>query len=123
MSTTVTIIVIVVVVLVVAGLAVALSRRRTAQRREHAGHLRTEAAAQSEAIDSSQRDAAAAEARAEVARAEAERAEQDAAQARQGLHVEEARQEDSLRAADAIDPDVDHRADDYRPGAAGSREP
>ncbi len=38
------------------------------------------------------------------------------------MQVEEARQEDSLRAADSVDPDVDHRADGYRPGAAGGRE-
>ena len=50
-----------------------------------------------------------------MARAEAARAEQDAAQAQQGVQVEEARVEDRVRAADDVDPDVDTRSDDYRP--------
>jgi septal ring factor EnvC (AmiA/AmiB activator) len=73
-------------------------------------------------VDLERRRAAEAEARAEIARGEAERAEQRAAEARQGMHVEEARQEDVLRKADALDPDVDHRADGYQPGSTGSRE-
>lgn len=120
--TTVIIIIAVVVVLAVAVAAYLMSRRRTEQRREHAAHLRQEAGQKSGAVDLEKRRAAEAEARAEVARAEAERAEQRAAEARQGLQVEEARQEDVLRRADAIDPDVDHRTDGYRPGEAGSRD-
>ena len=103
--TTVIIIVAVVVVLAVAAAAYVTSRRRTEQRREHAAHLRQEA-----------------EARAEVARTEAERAEQEAAEARQGLDMEEARHEDVVRRAAALDPDVDHRATGYQPGATRSRD-
>ena len=55
-----------------------------------------------------------------MARAEAARAEQAAAEANQGVTVEEARVEDRLRTADAVDPDVNTRTDDYRPTEPGT---
>jgi len=110
------IILIVVVAIVVIAVAVALMRnRRTAARREQAESLRTEAVQSTASVEASRRDAEEAAARAEVARAEAARAQEQATQAQQGLHVEEARVEDRVRAADRIDPDVDTRTEDYRP--------
>lgn len=108
MKTVIIVVVVLVVVAVVAILALRAMRTRDDQRRHRADQLRSKAAAQSGTVD--------------VARAEADRAEQQAAEARLAADVEEARQEDSLRAADTLDPDVDHRADGYRPGAAGGRE-
>jgi len=123
MKTVIIVAIVIAVLAVIAVIAYLASRRRATQRRHRAGQLRTKADAQTGAVDAAQRDAAAAAARAEVARAEAERTEQQALAAERGMQVEEARREDSLRAADSLDPDVDHRSDDYRPGASGSREP
>jgi len=121
-----TLIIIVIVVVIIAAIAVvalmAARRRKEEERRRHADELRTKASAQSGAIEAAQREAAAEQARADAARLEAQEAEQRAAEAQRGLQFEEAQQEDSLRTADTVDPDVDHRSDGYRPGAAGSRE-
>ena len=111
------IILIVVIGALAAGAAYALmGNRRTQAQRDHAVELREEAARSTATLDSSRREAEEAAARAEVARAEAERAEQEAARAEQGVQYEEARVEDRLRDADSIDPDVDTRTEDYRPG-------
>ena len=50
---------------------------------------------------------------------EAERAEARARDARQQLAQAEARQEDVLREADRLDPEVDTRREGYRPGELG----
>lgn len=121
MGTTGWIILIIVVLVVVIGAAVALmGNKRTAAKREEAQTIRSEATENAAAIEAQRRQADEAAARAEVARAEAARAEQAAAEARQGVDVEEARVEDRLRTADRVDPDVDHRAEDYRPTAPTS---
>ena len=110
------IILIVVIGAVAAAAAFALmGNRRTEAKREQATELREEAAQSTAAVEASRREAEEAAARAEVARAEAARAEQDAAQAQQGVQVEEARVEDRVRTADDVDPDVDTRAEDYQP--------
>ena len=83
--------------------------------------MRGRAAEHVGAIRDSRVEAATAQSRADVARTEAERAEQEAAEARRALDMERARQEDELRKADAIDPDVDHRADGYEPGTGTHR--
>lgn len=118
MDSTGWIILIVVILVVLAAIAYAvMNNRRTAAKREHATQLRDEAAQSTASVEASRREAQEAAARAEVARAEAARAEQQAAQAQQGVHVEEARVEDRVRTADAIDPDVDTRNEEYRPEA------
>jgi FtsZ-interacting cell division protein ZipA len=115
MTIIITIVVIVLAILLI-GLIVSMVRKRNAEtNRAHAEQLRTEAATQAPTVSDSQRQAEAAEAQAQVARAEAERAELRANEAQQGAQVDQARQEDALREADRLDPDVDHRADDYRP--------
>jgi hypothetical protein len=111
------VILIVVVVVVVGAAAYALmGNKRTSARREQAEQLRSEAAENTAALEASQREAQEAAARAEVARAEAERAEQEALRARQGADYEQAKVEDRVREADRLDPDVDTRSADYRPG-------
>ena len=111
----------VVVVLLVAGAAFLAMQRRGTQRREQerlrAEQLRSEAEAQRTEIRESEVSAREAEVEAERARLEAERADARAAEARQGLQVDEAHVEDQIREADRLDPDVDHRADEYRPTA------
>ena len=110
MSTLIWILVVVAVLVAVAVvIALLVSRRRTEHRRAEATRLRTEAAGQSDGIAVSEREAAQAEAKAEGARAEAEAAERRAAEARQGVHMDQARQEDRIREAQRIDPD-DQRA-------------
>ena len=118
MSDTVAMIVVVIaVVLVVALVAWLLMRTRGQERRAHeAEELRTEAAAHSGDVEMSKREVAARAASAEQAREQAEIAEARAAEAERELAQTEAHQEDKLRAADRIDPAVDHRSEDYRPG-------
>jgi outer membrane murein-binding lipoprotein Lpp len=115
MTTTITVIVIVIAVLLIALIVSMVLKRNAETKRAHAEQLRSEAATQSPAISDSQRQAEAAQAQAQLARVEAERAEQRANEAQQGAQVDQARQEDALREADRIDPDVDHRADGYAP--------
>lgn len=121
------IVVAVLVVLALAALLVAMMRKRRTEKaakdRAHAENLRRQAATHAGGIEQSQTEAEKAakkaehaEARAERARIEAERAKAHADEARQGLDVEQAKYEDRLREADRLDPEVDHRADDYRPG-------
>lgn len=119
-----TYIIIAVVVVLVLGVAAYLAtRQRHTKHRQVAAEIRSEADFHRTEIDQSSQQAAEAAARADLARAEAERVEQEAAEAQRRLEMDQARHEDVLREADSIDPDVDHRADDYRPGGAGTREP
>jgi len=117
-----------ILIVVIGALAAAaayalMGNRRTEAKREQATELREEAAQSTASVEASRREAEEAAARAEVARAEAARAEQDAAQAHQGVQVEEARVEDRVRTADDVDPDVDTRAEDYRPDAPTTTAP
>jgi hypothetical protein len=121
-KTVIIVIVVLAVMAVIAGVVLMSARRRTDQHRHRADQLRTKATARGGAVEAAQRDAAAEQARAEAVRVEAERAEQRSVEAQRELQVEEARQEDTWRAADAVDPDVDTHADGYRPGSAGRRE-
>ena len=122
MSTTTTVIVVaVVVLLLIAVVAVALASRRKTHRRHQAAEVRAEAGTHADSIRSSQEELAVAESRADIARTEAERAEREAAEARRGFDQDRALQEDRLREADALDPDVDHRADGYDPGTGRHR--
>jgi flagellar biosynthesis/type III secretory pathway M-ring protein FliF/YscJ len=109
------VIVIVVAVLIVAALVAMAGKRRTAQRGERAQELREEATTHASGLPESHRQAEELRAKADLARAEAERAEDRAADAEQGHRIEQAGYEDKLREADRIDPQVDHRADDYEP--------
>ena len=116
-GTIIWIVVAVVVVIALIALFAALGRRRKATKnRQHAETLRQDAHAQQTAVQQEELRAREAEAEAERKRVEAERAEAAAAEARQAHLQEHARVEDQVREADRVDPDVDHRADDYHPG-------
>lgn len=109
------VIVIVVVVIVIALLVTMLGKRRTEQHRSQAEELRQDASSQAAGLAESHRHSEELRAKADLAKAEAERAEERAATAEQGHRVEQAGYEDKLREADRLDPDVDHKADDYEP--------
>lgn len=113
--------IIVLAAVVVLGLIVIAVIARSVQKSRHedamaeADQMRQRADERS--VDLQEEDARAreAEARAEQARLQAERAERQAAEARTGVVQEEAKKEDQLRAADRLDPRVDHKSDDYTP--------
>ena len=118
-----TALIIIVVVLVVALAAAAFFIRQRNQQANiaRADQLRQQAASQAQAtIAPAQERAAAAEAEAEEARARAEQAEREAQEARTAAQQVEATHEGQVRAADRLDPRVDHTADDYAPQVPGT---
>lgn len=120
MSTIGWIIVIIVAVIVIAALiagVMAARRRRLKQRAAQAAELRSAAMGQRPDIGTARREATESDANARLARAEADRAEEEAERSRRALAQEEAAHEDRLREADRLDPEVDHRSEDYEPGA------
>lgn len=122
-GTVILLVVAVVVVLLIVGLVTMMSSRRKAAETEHnrtrAEEIRHEATGTT-AVRDSDLEAREAQIEADRSRLEAEQAEARAAQAQQGVQVEDARREDKLREADRLDPDVDHRSDDYAPGTTGA---
>ena len=120
------IVVIVVAALALIGLIVSSMRKRMQQdNRARAAEIREQAGTKAAVIPEAEARARAEEARAEEVRLKAERAEERAREARGALAQEEALHEDRIRAADRLDPDVDHKAKDYTPGthAAERTEP
>ncbi len=117
-----TFIVIAVIVLVVLAVAfVVIQRKNREADIERADELRTKAATEARAtIAPAQDRAATAEAEAAEARAVAEKAEAEAEAARLEAQQVEASHEAQVRAADRLDPRVDHKADDYAPQVAGT---
>ncbi|MEO5662216.1 MAG: hypothetical protein ABIR39_02940 [Nocardioides sp.] len=109
-------IVIVAALLLLIGLVVASMRKKNQDaNRARAGQLREQADIQAAGLPDTQARADQAREQAERARLEAERAEEHAATVRAEAAQEQAAQEDRIRAADRLDPDVDHRAKDYSP--------
>ena len=122
MSTTqiVVLVVVIVVVLLLVGAVLAFMRRRTKvkeERREEAQSLREKAGTRTPQVQDALIQADQAEAEAGRLRARADDAEAEAARLRRGAAAEEAAQEDTVREADRLDPDVDTRAKDYTPAA------
>jgi hypothetical protein len=115
-------IIIIVVIVVVAAVAAFLIRRKNQQANiARADQLREQAAGRAQTtIAPAQQRAAAAEAEAAEARARAEQAERQAQEAQIAAHQVEAEHEGQVRAADRLDPRVDHKADDYEPQVAGT---
>ncbi|KRF05920.1 hypothetical protein ASG88_20745 [Nocardioides sp. Soil777] len=112
------IVVIAVAALAIIGFIVSSMRKRSQQdNRARAAEIREQAEAKAAVIPEAQARAEAEEARAEQVRLEAERAEERAREARGAVAQEEALHEDRIRAADRLDPDVDHKAKDYTPGS------
>ena len=114
------IIVVLVLVVVLAAAAFVVQRKNREANLARAEQLRAQAATTAQAtIAPAQERAAEAEAEAAEARAVAEQAEAEAEQARTAAQQEEAAHEGQIRAADRLDPRVDHKADDYTPQVAG----
>jgi hypothetical protein len=111
------IVVIIVAALALAAVVVASMRKKNAtENRARAEELREQADTRATGgLPAAEASAREAEVEAERARLEAERAEERAAVAQQALTQEQAVHEDQIRAADRLDPDVDHRSDDYAP--------
>ena len=115
------IIVLVIIAVVIAVAAFLVQRKNREANAARADQLRAQAATQAQAtIAPAQERAAAAEAEAEQARAAAAKAEAEAEEARLAAQQIEATHEGQVRAADRIDPRVDHKADDYAPQVAGT---
>ena len=115
------IILVVVAVLFAAGLIwTAMQRKKDQDRRERAGELRSEAASSTTVTREQEARAREAEAEAERVRAQADKLEVRAQEERTSYDMTRAQQEDSLRTADRLDPDVDHRSPDYRPDLDGA---
>jgi hypothetical protein len=109
-------VVFVVAALAVIGFIVASMRKKNQQEnRARAAEIRESAEAGAAVIPDAQARARETEAQAEQARLQAERAEERARAARTEAAQQEALHEDQVRAADRLDPDVDHKADDYTP--------
>ena len=113
------IIVIALAALVLIGLIVAAMRKKSNEsKRVQAQQLREEALGGAAGLPDAQARADQAATAAEHKRLEAERAEKEALRVRTELDQERARYEDQVRAADRLDPDVNHKAKDYTPQAA-----
>ena len=106
MSTTgiIVLVVIVLLALVVLGLIIASMKKRSRADKRAASTLPEEEVRAKKA-----------EAEAEEARLRARDAEERAAEARTGVAQQEAQHENQVRAADRLDPNVDHKAGDYSP--------
>lgn len=119
-----TLISITLIVILVIGLALAIPWIRRQNRESNvarAEQLRSQAASSAQTvIPPAVARAEEAEATAEEARAAAEQAEAEALQARVAASQAEAAHEDRIRAADRLDPRVDHKADDYAPQVGGT---
>ena len=112
------IILIVLAALLVAALIyTAMKRKKNEVARQRAGELRSEAATSAVAKQEQEARAREAAAEAERARAQADKLDARAQAERTSYDQTRATQEDRLREADRLDPDVDHRAPDYQPGA------
>lgn len=117
-----TLIIVLVIIAVVIAVAAFLIRRKNREANvARADQLRAQAATQAQStIAPAQERAAAAEAEAEQARAAAAQAEAEAHEARLAAQQIEATHEGQVRAADRVDPRVDHKADDYAPQVPGT---
>ncbi|KQV77513.1 hypothetical protein ASC64_01310 [Nocardioides sp. Root122] len=121
MTTLISITLIVILVIALALVVPTIRRKNREANVARAEQLRSEAAASAQTVlPPAQARAAETEANAEEARAIAERAEAEAQQARLMASQAEAAHEDQIRAADRLDPRIDHKADDYVPQVPGT---
>ena len=116
-------VVVIVVLLLAAVLLRSTQRRKQEVARERAGEIRSEV--RTSATEHREQEALAREreAEAERAQAQADRLEAQAQQERTAVDQTRAQHEDRLREADRLDPDVDHRSDDYSPTTPGTDRP
>jgi len=114
MKLVIIILIILAVILAAALIWTAMNRKKDKLARVRAGELRSDAA--TTASDKRKQEASAREAQAEAdrVRAQADKLEVRADEERTSYDMTRAQQEDSLRAADRLDPDVDHRSQQYK---------
>ncbi len=119
METVIIIVVILAVLLALALIAIAMKRKKEKVGRQRASELRSDAALT--AAEKTEQEARAREAEAEAARARAQADKLDARadKERTSYDMTRAKQEDAVREADRLDPDVDHRSKDYQPDLNG----
>src|SRR3954454_12588131 len=117
------VIVAIIVIAIVVALLIAANKKKTERNRSRAGELREQASQQATEVQAREARARETEASAAAARAEADRKQAEAdrlaaeAQDRQKTAAEAREQHlDHLRRADELDPDVNTKSDDYRPG-------
>jgi FtsZ-interacting cell division protein ZipA len=113
-------ILVVVAVLLLLGLIwTSIKRKRDQVGRERAQELRSEAAGT--VLDQHEQEARARQVQAEAqrAKAEADQLEVQAAKEQTAYDQTRAQREHAVREADRLDPDVDHRSDDYAPDLDG----
>jgi FtsZ-interacting cell division protein ZipA len=114
------VVLIVIAVLLLVGLAWTATRRKQEQLgRQRADELRSEAAETAAAHPVQEARAREAEAEAERARARADQLDAQAHEERTAFDQSRAHQEDRLREADRVDPDVNHESDGYAPDLDG----
>ena len=114
------ILVVLAVVLVAALILSAMKRKKDQVGRERASELRSEAADTAATKREQEARAREAEAEAERVRAQADKLEAQAEEKRTSYDMTQARQEDAVREADRVDPDVNHRSKEYAPDLNGS---
>jgi FtsZ-interacting cell division protein ZipA len=114
------ILIVLAVILAVALIGFAVKRKKDKVARERASELRSDAATTAAATQVEEARAREAQAEAERVRAEADKLEAHAQEQRTSYDMTRAQQEDSLREADRLDPDVDHRSSDYQPELDGT---
>jgi FtsZ-interacting cell division protein ZipA len=117
------ILIVLAVLLAVALIATAMKRKKDEAARQRASELRSDAAATASTTQVQEARAREAEAEAERVRAQADKLEAHAQEQRTSYDMTRAQQEDSLREADRLDPDVDHRSAEYQPDLDGHPEP
>ena len=114
------ILIVLAVLLAAALICTAMKRKKNEVARQRAGELRSEAATSAVAKQEQEARAREAEAEAERARAQADKLDARAQSERTSYDQTRAVQEDRLREADRLDPDVDHRDPNYTPGAGAT---
>jgi FtsZ-interacting cell division protein ZipA len=120
MKVVIIILIILAVVLALALIWTAMKRKKDQAGRERASELRSEAADTAAAKREQEARAREAEAEAERVRAQADKLEVRAEQERTSYDMTRAQQENAVREADRVDPDVDHRSSDYQPDLNGT---
>jgi hypothetical protein len=108
------------VILAVALISTAMKRKKDQVARERASELRSDAAATAATTQVQEARAREAQAEADRVQAQADKLEAHADEQRTSYDMTRAQQEDSLREADRVDPDVDHRSSEYQPDLNGS---
>ncbi len=115
MTWIIVVLIVVAVLLVIALAWSATQRKRDQLGRQRADELRSEAAATATTHAEEEARAREAEAQAEQARARADQLAARAEEQRTSYDMSRAQQEEHLREADRVDPDVDHEAPGYTP--------